>query len=126
MNVVHSNEAVKSALCIGYINNDVRTVIGSPYLLGRDGTVKECQLLYRTFLWKGIQERGEVYFELRRIERALAINPEFQFHAKRAWHVPVIRAALGWLKTQENDMPVDIQPMRQWKKSNRQLSIKFA
>ena len=115
MFVVHSDVCSKASLNIGYYNTSVRSTIGSPYLVGRDGTVKECQLKYRKWLWEGIQARNEVYFELRRIQRALTLNPEFQFDCKQAWHVPVIRRALAWLDTQPCDMPVEIEQAPQRK-----------
>ena len=126
MFVVHSDKASKSSLNIGYHHIDVRSTIGSPFLVGRDGTVKECQLKYRRWLWEGIKVRGEVYFELRRIQRCLQRNPNFEFNAKLAWHVPVIRAALKWLDTQPEDTPVNIQPLPQRKAAKtRQLSLRL-
>ena len=126
MFVVHSDKASKTSLNIGYHHINVRSTIGSPFLVGRDGTTRECQLKYRRWLWEGIQARNEVYFELRRIQRALVANPEFQFNCKSAWHVPVIRAALKWLDTQPCDMPVDVEqaPQRKSPKS-RQLSLRL-
>lgn len=126
MFVVHSGKASKTSLNIGYYNTNVRSAIGSPFLVGRDGSVKDCQLKYRRWLWDGIQARNEVYFELRRIQRVLAINPEFQFNCKKAWHVPIVRAALSWLDTQPCDMPVEIQQLPQHRRSPyRQLKLKF-
>lgn len=126
MFVVHSDLASKSSLNIGYYNTSIRSTIGSPFLVGRDGTVKECQLKYRKWLWDGIQARGEVYFELRRIQRTLAVNPEFQFDCKQGWHVPVVRAALKWLDTQPEDMPADVEqaPQRKAPKS-RQMTLRL-
>lgn len=126
MFVIHSDKASKSSLNIGYYNTNVRSAIGSPFLVGRDGTVRECQLKYRAWLWQGIKARDEVYFELRRIQRCLERNPNFEFNCKSAWHVPIIRRALTWLDTQPCDMPVDVEPARQWKRSSyRQLKLRF-
>ena len=126
MFVVHSDLASKSSLNIGYHHIDVRSTIGSPFLVGRDGTTRECQLKYRRWLWEGIQARNEVYFELRRIQRCLEVNPKFEFNCKNAWHVPVVRAALKWLDTQPEDMPADVEqaPQRKAPKS-RQMHLRL-
>ena len=126
MFVVHSDISSKSSLNIGYYNTNVRSTIGSPYLVGRDGTVRECQMKYRAWLWENIKARNEVYFELRRIQRAVTINPSFEFNCKQAWHVPVIRRALAWLDTQPEDMPIDIEkaPQRKLPKT-RQMHLRL-
>ena len=42
-------------------------LLGNPYVIGKDGTRQEVIERYRTWLWRQIEPRGEVYRELQRL-----------------------------------------------------------
>jgi len=43
------------------------SLLGNPYVIGRDGTRDEVLEGYRAWLWRQIKLRGEVYRELQRL-----------------------------------------------------------
>ena len=45
--------------------------LGSPFVIGRDGTRAQCIAKYRVWLWREIKKKGPVYYELQRLLQLL-------------------------------------------------------
>src|SRR4030066_309148 len=77
------------------------SVLGNPFIIGRDGNRDEVIAKYRTWLWSEIKKRGEVYDELLHLAK-LDIDGEVTlvcYCKPLPCHGDVIAKAIEWLKT---------------------------
>lgn len=79
------------------------SVLGNPFVIGRDGGRAEVLQKYRRWLWGEMQSRNEVVLaELQRLA-ALAQTGDVIFScwcSPEPCHAEILRAAVGWLQTQ--------------------------
>ncbi|MCI0389227.1 MAG: DUF4326 domain-containing protein [Acidobacteria bacterium] len=79
------------------------SLLGNPYRIGRDGTREEVIIRYRAWLWRQIQEQGDVYRELHRLAE-IARNGDLnlicwckQPDQEIACHGDVLKASVNWI-----------------------------
>lgn len=81
------------------------SLLGNPYVIGKDGTRDEVIDRYRAWLWRQIKLRGEVYRELRRLAAKSTVEDLILIcWCKRpgrqvACHGDVIKRAVEYLKS---------------------------
>jgi Domain of unknown function (DUF4326) len=79
------------------------SLLGNPFVIGRDGTRLEVVSQYRRWLWLQIKLRGKVYYELRRIgELARRGDVALICWCKEPCHVipchgDVVKSAIEWM-----------------------------
>ena len=84
------------------------SLLGNPYVIGKDGTRDQVIGLYRSWLWRQIELRSEVYQELRRLaekanEEDMVLicwckHPKFP----TGCHGDVVKRAIEWLHSIES------------------------
>ena len=79
------------------------SLLGNPFLIGRDGTHDEVCAKYREWLWRQIRQRGDVYRELLRLAE-IARNEDLYLicWCKRpernvSCHGDILKAAVIWI-----------------------------
>lgn len=76
------------------------SVLGNPFTIGKDGDRKEVVEKYRKWLWKEIQEKGEVYQELVKIGKQVKEGNEIKLVC---WckpldcHGDVVKKCIEWM-----------------------------
>jgi|SRR5262245_47002526 len=88
------------------------SLLGNPFVIGRDGTRPEVVFQYRRWLWQQIKLRGKVYYELehiaelaRRGDVTLICWCKVPGHAIPC-HGDVIKSAVEWMDRQNSSMIV--------------------
>lgn len=82
------------------------TVLGNPFVIGRDGSRADVLQKYRRWLWSAMQSRNEtVLAEFRRLaEQAAAGDVVLSCWCSPApCHAEILRAAIGWLQTKTGE-----------------------
>lgn len=79
------------------------SVLGNPFIIGRDGTREEVIAKYRVWLWTEIKKRGKVYDELMRLLKLSEQGDVILvcYCAPLPCHGDVIVKAIEWLKAQQ-------------------------
>ena len=74
------------------------SVLGNPFIIGRDGNRDEVIAKYRAWLWSEIKKRGAVYNELIRLAKADGEVVLVCYCKPLPCHGDVIIKAIEWLK----------------------------
>jgi hypothetical protein len=74
------------------------SLLGNPFRIGRDGTREEVIFRYRAWLWRRIQEQGDVYWELHRLAE-IARNGDLNLICWcKLRYSPLSRQKIGFFK----------------------------
>jgi len=79
---------------------DRSSVLGNPFLIGRDGDRSEVIAKYRIWLWSQIRTKDEVWDELKVLYYAWKKHGDltlFCWCAPKACHGDVIKSCLEWM-----------------------------